>query len=433
MQNAEEWKPSCYIRDVAEEIATYVFNKGQYPKINYVSGDIGPDTPITTDENGSLTVYVPQDINIDQGQWMNTINQALKNGSMLAYGQSWCKVQVAPCPNMTKEKLQQEVKKLNNTHDTEYYRLILGPDNSSFYLMSCTAQAQEIKQQIQRQFEQGNSYYYQTDAGEVNSSESLSKEDIYLTALKMFALTGIMTDFPEPDQDDEEQKKLYCVCMVLNNDTTNCQYNRQSICNMINQQIDTKDIDDTLKEYCKAIAPQVQYVVPAQTSVVPQVQYVVPSAAQESQNLVYQAPPVVPAEYVVPAGAPVVPVKQLQQNVMYQNVLPAQTYMPQTQYIAPKPNTMNQTNVQYFTINNASNAQGIYDYDTQSVIANHNNYNNMVNGNNIITTVNNNNNTVDLGSLNEIGYRSTIKEINNNNSANSPETITEQYQTTYSL
>ena len=213
MQNSEEWNLDFYLMDLADEIARHAFNTGRYPEINYITGNAGPDTPTETNQDGVLNVYIPQ--NIDQQQFQQALNEYIKkNGCDLGYQQSQCRIQVVQCPS-TKEDAQKEIQAFNATHDTEYYRLINGPNNS-LYIMKCEAQTKEIKDQIQQQFENSNGYYYsQTNTYTPNSYESNSKESKYITALKMFYFTGIMPQrLPQPDQDDEEQKKLYDACQI---------------------------------------------------------------------------------------------------------------------------------------------------------------------------------------------------------------------------
>lgn len=223
MQNAEEWNLDFYLMDLADEIARHAFNTGRYPEINYITGNADKDTPTETNQDGSLNIYVPQ--NIDQQQFQQALNAYIKNGSVVMYQQSQCGIQVVPC-SYEKEEAQKQIQAFNAARDTEYYRLINGPNNS-LYIMKCEAQTQEIKEQIQRQFENSNGYYYsQTNTYTPNSYESNSKESKYITALKMFYLTGIMPQrLPQPDQDDEEQQKLYYVCQYLSSYASQVHYN----------------------------------------------------------------------------------------------------------------------------------------------------------------------------------------------------------------
>ena len=188
MQNSEEWNLDFYLMDLADEIARHTFNTGRYPEINYITGNAGPDTPTETNQDGVLNVYVPQ--NIDQQQFQQALNEYIKkNGCDVIYQESQCRIQVVQCPS-TKEDAQKEIQAFNATHDTEYYRLINGPNNS-LYIMKCEAQTKEIKDQIQQQFENSNGYYYsQTNTYTPNSYESNSKESKYITALKMFYLNN---------------------------------------------------------------------------------------------------------------------------------------------------------------------------------------------------------------------------------------------------
>lgn len=212
MQNSEEWNLDFYLMDLADEIARHTFNTGRYPEINYITGNAGPDTPTTTNQDGVLNVYIPQ--NIDQQQFQQALNEYIKNGCDVIYQESQCRIQVVQCPS-TKEDAQKEIQAFNAAPGTAYYRLINGPNNS-LYIMKCEAQTKEIKDQIQQQFENSNGYYYsQTNTYTPNSYESNSKESKYITALKLFYFADIMPEkLPQPDQDDEEQKKLYNACQI---------------------------------------------------------------------------------------------------------------------------------------------------------------------------------------------------------------------------
>lgn len=331
MQNSEEWDLNYYLRDLADEIARHAFNTGRYPEINYITGNADQYTPTETNQDGSLNVYIPQDV--DQQQFQQALNAYIKNGCDVIYQESQCRIQVVQCPS-TKEDAQKEIQAFNAARDTEYYRLINGPNNS-LYIMKCEAQTPQIKEQIQQQFENSNGYYYsQTNTYTPNSYESNSKESKYITALKMFYFTDIMPQrLPQPDQDDEEQKKLYDACQHL-------QYLSQQLLDLWYTDINMKlkngqtDLDNTFKNwgiimYDSLANPAIiqQYQAQYQSEVpVPQVPYMV-SPSVLNPVVPVQEPPVITDQGYDPTvtqGAPV-----YSNEIQYPLQAPEQVIIPE--------------------------------------------------------------------------------------------------------